>query len=131
MKFLLDTHVWLWTLREPERLNTRCRNALRAPGAELWLSPLSIFEGLQAVRRGRVQTPLAPMEWLQEALTGCGISEAAVSSGVAQATLEITLHHRDPIDILLAATARAYELTLVTADRGLLDGGGYSSLRAD
>jgi PIN domain nuclease of toxin-antitoxin system len=37
MQLLLDTHIWIWSVADPERLSTRVRSALRAPGAELWL----------------------------------------------------------------------------------------------
>jgi PIN domain nuclease of toxin-antitoxin system len=38
------------------------------------------------------------------------------------------LPHRDPVDRFLAATARTYGLTLVTADENLLSGSGYPVL---
>ena len=38
------------------------------------------------------------------------------------------LPHRDPADTFLAATAKVYGLTLVTADVNLLNGKGYSVL---
>jgi PIN domain nuclease of toxin-antitoxin system len=42
MRLLLDTHIWLWSLLEPERLGKRAANALKNPDNELWLSPISI-----------------------------------------------------------------------------------------
>ena len=46
MRLLLDTHIWLWSLIEPERLGKRTRNELRDPENELWLSPVSTWEAL-------------------------------------------------------------------------------------
>ena len=43
MKLLLDTHIWLWALLEPERLSPAVRAALQAEGNELWLSPVSVW----------------------------------------------------------------------------------------
>jgi PIN domain nuclease of toxin-antitoxin system len=40
----------------------------------------------------------------------------------------IVLPHRDPADTFLAATAKVYDLTLVTADENLLRGKGYPVL---
>ena len=40
----------------------------------------------------------------------------------------IKLSHRDPVDQFLAATARIFDLTLVTADRRLLQESGFSTL---
>ena len=41
MRRLLDTHIWLWSLREPRRLGRRVRHELANPNNELWLSPVS------------------------------------------------------------------------------------------
>lgn len=52
MKLLLDTHIWLWSLLEPERLGPEVRRAFEGSGNELWLSPISIWETLMLVERG-------------------------------------------------------------------------------
>ena len=42
MKLLLDTHIWLWSTLEPQRLARRVGKALADPANELWLSPVSV-----------------------------------------------------------------------------------------
>ena len=54
MKLLLDTHIWLWALLEPELLAAPVRAALQAPENELWLSPVSVWEATMLAERGRV-----------------------------------------------------------------------------
>ena len=54
MKLLLDTHIWLWGLLDPDRLTPSVRRALQAPENELWLSPISVWEALILVERGRL-----------------------------------------------------------------------------
>lgn len=46
MKLLLDTHIWLWAVAEPERLGPRLLDRLRDGATELWLSPISVWEAL-------------------------------------------------------------------------------------
>jgi PIN domain nuclease of toxin-antitoxin system len=48
------------------------------------------------------------------------MTAAPITVEVALATASIKLPHRDPADRILAATARVYGLTLVTADDLLL-----------
>jgi len=48
------------------------------------------------------------------------LADAPLTHDVAMETLRISLAHRDPADVFLAATARVYGLTLVTADERLL-----------
>ena len=56
--------------------------------------------------------------------------EAPLTHEVALASDAVVLPHRDPADTFLAATAKVYDLTLVTADENLLKGKGYSVLVA-
>ena len=47
---------------------------------------------------------------------------------MALAVPTIRLRHRDPVDSFLAATAKVFDLTLVTADSRLLAAKGISVL---
>jgi len=42
VRLLLDTHIWVWSQLEPDRLSPQVRTALEDPEAELWLSPISV-----------------------------------------------------------------------------------------
>ena len=66
MKLLLDTHIWLWGLLEPERLSPSVRAALQSPDNELWLSPISVWEALLLVERGRLSVTVAPADWVRQ-----------------------------------------------------------------
>ena len=44
MKILLDTHIFLWMLTSPERLNDKRRYELETPANEVFLSAMSIAE---------------------------------------------------------------------------------------
>lgn len=61
MNLLLDTHVWLWSQLEPERLSARASDAVTDPAGMLALSPVSVWETLLLAGRGRVD--LAPDPW--------------------------------------------------------------------
>ena len=128
MRLLLDTHIWLWSRVEPTRLTRRVAEALERPSNELWLSPLSVWELVTLVDKGRVALDAGVEEWLDLALKKVPVKEAPLTFDVALLTRDIQLPHRDPVDTLLAATARAFDLTLVTADARLLQGRGYTTL---
>jgi PIN domain nuclease of toxin-antitoxin system len=102
--------------------------ALENSTNELWLSPLSIWELLLLAEKGRIPMSLPADEWVVRALERVPLKEAPVTFQVALATRHIHLPHRDPVDLFLAATARFYDLTLVTADQRLLTGQGFSVL---
>ena len=52
MKYLLDTHIWLWGSFQPDRLSRRVTKILADPQNELWLSPVSIWELTILCRKG-------------------------------------------------------------------------------
>lgn len=120
MRLLLDTHIWLWSLLDPARLSRRVTTALVSRSNEKWLSPISVWETLMLADRGRLVLEPDPVAWVRRELERVPLRPAPLSHDVAIESRVIAPHHRDPADRFLAATARVYELTLVTADRRLL-----------
>ena len=119
MRLLLDTHIWLWSLLEPSRLSKRVAAALDPASNEKWLSPISVWEALVLAERGRVVLEPEPVTWIRTQLGRLPFRQALVSHEVAIESRLVDLAHDDPADRFLAATARIYDLTLVTADRRL------------
>ncbi len=126
MNLLLDTHIWLWALLEPERLSPAVRAALSSTENELWLSPISVWEAMLLAERGRVRVDTSPTEWVQRMVSALPRREAALTHDIAVASRQLTLSHEDPADRFLAATAQVLGLTLVTADARLLESKEYA-----
>jgi PIN domain nuclease of toxin-antitoxin system len=130
VKLLLDTHIWVWSQLEPKRLSRRAAKVLQDQRNELWVSPISCWEILLLCRKGRLTLQGGPESWIADALSRLPLREAPVTHEVALASDAVVLPQRDPADTFLAATAKVYDLTLVTADDNLLKGKGYSVLVA-
>ena len=128
MKLLLDTHVWVWSLLEPARLTDEVRAALDSDDNQLWLSPISTWETLLLVERGRISVEGEPQALVSRMLNAGPFREAPLTHAVAQESRNLSLEHSDPADRFIAATAVVYDLTLVTADARLVDGPGYQTL---
>jgi PIN domain nuclease of toxin-antitoxin system len=118
LKLLLDTHIWLWSLLQPERLGRRLRSEIRSGNHELWLSPVSAWEALLLNQKGRIRLEADLAAWLGDATAH--LQEAPLTHEIVLAAHQLTLSHRDPADRFLAATAQVLGLTLVTADERLL-----------
>ena len=128
MKLLLDTHIWLWSVLEPERLSRRVAKEIRDSSNELWLSPISIWQLMVLWQKGRM-VPREDIEaWVPAALRSLPLQEAPVTYEVARETGRLRVKHRDPADRFLLATAKVFELTLVTADERLLKARNVSIL---
>ena len=120
MRLLLDTHIWLWSLLEPENLSRKVRRALTSNDSELWLSPISVWESLLLAEKGRIELRPDPKSWIEQALEKAPLKEAPLTHDVALGSTSINLPHKDPADHFLVATAVVFDLTLVTSDDRLL-----------
>lgn len=121
MKLLLDTHIWLWSALDRTRLSARLTATLENPRNELWLSPISLWEVLTLCQKNRLTLRPNALAWIANALDAIPMREAPVTYEVAQETGRVQLPHRDPADRFLVATARVFDLTLVTADKHLVN----------
>jgi PIN domain nuclease of toxin-antitoxin system len=128
MKLLLDTHIWLWSVLEPEKLTARVASELESSENELWLSPISIWELLILVEKRRVTLDRDPVAWIAAAQEAMPLLEAPLTGEVAIRSRSVDLPHEDPADRFIAATAAVYGLTLVTGDGRILDSKSLSLL---
>lgn len=126
MKLLLDTHIWLWSLIEPDRLGKRVRNELQNPSNELWLSAISTWEALTLHDQKRVYLAADVREWITR--NTAPFHHAPLTHEIALIAQFLPLPQRDPADRFLAATAKLLDLTLVTADANLLGLGEIATL---
>lgn len=128
MKLLLDTHIWLWSLREPSRLTRRAGGELEKPENQLWLSSLSLWEFLIWCAKGRIVLKEDRHELVARMIEVGPLLEAPITHEVALETSRIQLGHQDTADRFLLATARLFDLTLVTSDERLPTAAGVRVL---
>ena len=121
MKLLLDTHIWLWSQLKPERLSARARKAVTDPSNTLALSPVSLWETLLLAEKGRVDLAPDPWSWIRMALATRPMREFPLTHEVALRSRSVRLPHHDLANRFIAATAMVHGLTLLSADRALLE----------
>jgi len=121
VKLLLDTHVWIWLLTDPDRLSGAARSALLAPDNQLHLSSASTWEISVKAAAGRLELDGSPASLLQEAIVASGVVALPIEHSHALQTGRLPRHHRDPFDRMLVAQAQVERLTLVSADRQFAD----------
>ncbi len=115
MRLLLDTHVLLWALLDPDRLTARAAAALQDPQNSLFASAASAWEVAIKQSLGKLTLPGPADVWLPEACLKTGIGWLPVSAADALAVGRLVWHHRDPFDRLLIAQA-CDGMILVTHD---------------
>lgn len=118
MRFLLDTHVFLWLQTEPERLGGRLRE-LEDPSTELLVSAASAWEIAIKHALGRLELPEPPEQYVPARVRAINAQPLAIEMSHACAVASLPPHHRDPFDRVLVAQSAALGVPLVTADREL------------
>jgi len=123
MRYLFDTHTWVWWNADPGKLSPRLRRLLsdRIGNTELLVSCASVWEFCRWLQEGRLALSRAAEEWIEKALDAPGLRLAPLTPRIAyQATVLPSPFQGDSIDAILAATAREENAVLLTKDERLL-----------
>jgi len=116
MSYLLDTTVFVWSLKEPEKLNKTAFEILEDNGHEVFLSAVSSWEIVIKSAIGKLTLPKEPAQLIAEALTKFSIQPLSITHAHSLAVGELALYHRDPFDRMLIAQARSENMILMIAD---------------
>ena len=118
MQLLLDTHLLVWAMGEPERLDPALVRLLEDPMNTPVFSVASLWELVMKRGLDRPDFQLEP-SLLRQALLEAGWRELPVQAHHVLAVGQLPPLHRDPYDRLLLAQAQADGLLLITADQQL------------
>ena len=120
LRLLLDTHAWLWQLLEPERLSNRAATAIENAQAEIYLSPLSVWETLLLADKGRIQLEPDGLAWVRKALETSPLLVAELTHDIAIRSRNLPgFASSDPVDRFLVATCLVRGMALVTRDSAM------------
>ena len=116
MRYLLDTHVWLWLLADSERIHPDLRSELRDGRTGLLLSAASSWEIAIQWAIGRLPLPEPPATYVPSRMQRSGVGSLAVEHAHTLHVATLPEHHRDPFDRLLIAQSQIESIPIVTAD---------------
>lgn len=116
MKFLLDTHVLLWLVGQPERVPDQVKRELSDPAYDLLVSSVSAMEVATKTRLGKLPDFGLVGAW-ERRVADLGGAELPLSAADATMAGSMSWGHRDPFDRMLAAQAIQEGAVLVTVDR--------------
>ena len=120
---LLDTHVWLWWVQDPDRIKESARRRLDAEESQngLLVSAVSFWEIALKVSIGKLVLPMDVQSWLAKARAYPGIRVIPLSAEAAVESTQLPgSFHNDPADRFLVAQARIRKIPLATADGKIL-----------
>lgn len=118
MRILLDTHLLIWAVADPGRLDKKTADDLEDAANEILFSAASIWEVAIKYQLSRPDFAHEPNE-IAEAARQTRFVELPVNARAAATVATLPPLHRDPFDRLLIAQALAEPALLYTADTRL------------
>jgi PIN domain nuclease of toxin-antitoxin system len=127
---VLDTHVWLWWLSNPEKLSPaaaeRIEKETQASGIRI--SSISVWEIAMLVAKGRLELAVDITEWFAVTESLSFVKFIPVNNSVAVQAVRLPGHfHDDPADRIIVATAMVSSASIISADNKIR---GYRGVKS-
>jgi len=113
MKYLLDTHTFIWYFDQNVKLPDKMKEIVLNPKNAIYISTASLWEIGIKISIGKIDL------FFEELITraeNAGFVFLQIKKEYIQRILDIPFIHRDPFDRLLIATAIYEQMTIITAD---------------
>jgi len=106
---------------DPGKIRLQAWQRIRAAKGPVAVSAVSLYEVANLSRRGRIDLEMPMQQWFDLAFADDNLNLRPVTSEIAiDAAMLPDGFHGDPVDRLIAATARVHDLVLCTHDEKLL-----------
>lgn len=112
MRYLVDTHVFLWWLNADKRLKKSTREIIEHPNNQIIASVVNGWE-ISIKRKTRKLTLKTTVE---ECFKLASFEVLTISLNHILKLDTLPLYHKDPFDRLLIAQAMVEKLTIITDD---------------
>jgi PIN domain nuclease of toxin-antitoxin system len=116
VKYLLDTHVFLWYTDGSQKLSEAAENLIDNPNNVIYFSIASLWEIAIKIGIGRLDLSFNS---LISRLENSGFFVLQPQSSHLGGIINLPPIHKDPFDRLLIATALAENMTILTADENI------------
>jgi PIN domain nuclease of toxin-antitoxin system len=122
MKLLLDTCALVWCVSDPDRLSAAARDIITNSSSSISVSAISCAEIACLAEKGRIDVTPHWRTWFNRAVADNGWSVLDIDLETVQEAYSLPdSFHSDPADRFIVAAARVRRMSIVTADRKILD----------
>jgi PIN domain nuclease of toxin-antitoxin system len=116
MRFLLDTHTFIWFVTDSPRLSTRVKELIEDEYNEKLLSTVSIWEMAIKHSVGKLNFGVPFPEFIEEQIQLNSLDLLPIEISHLNAVSTLELHHRDPFDRLLISQALVESIPILSVD---------------
>ena len=130
---ILDTHALIWSVDDNVRLgkNTRALIEESSQTDAVLVSAITPWEIALLMEKGRLRLGQEVRAWLEAVLSLPGVRLAPIEPQIAVDSVRLPGDfHADPADRIIVATARHFDITLVSADKAILSYAAKGHVRA-
>ena len=130
MKYMLDTHTWIWWHMNPQKLSQKVKRIVGNTDRynEILLSAISPWEFSKLLEKKQIGISCDPEDWINSALDMPKFRLTPLSPVLAyRSTVLPQPFHSDPADHIIVATAREENATILTKDERILT---YKNVRS-
>jgi PIN domain nuclease of toxin-antitoxin system len=119
MKYLLDTHTFLWWNLDDPQLSEQARETIANGENEIFISAASAWEIAIKAAKGRLVLPEEPAQYLAARISQYHFQALPVQISHAVRVYDLPDHHTDPFDRLLIAQWQMESLQLISKDEDI------------
>lgn len=118
MKYLLDTHTFIWSVMDSKKLSENTKNIIEDSENEIFVSGISFWELAIKTQLGKMKFENFNILHLPNIATQYGFSVFTPTAYdyVTFSELPIVENHKDPFDRMLIHTALRNNLILLSKD---------------
>ena len=121
---LLDTHVWIWFLSNPEELSHTAKEKIgfEIEKQEVYVSTISVWEMAMLVKKRRLKLTMNVEEWVFASERLPFLHFIPIDNVIALHSVNLPGNlHNDPADRIIIATATNLRASIITKDRRIRD----------
>jgi len=121
---VLDTHVWIWWVSDPERLSDDAEKLVDDAMLKkaIYLSSISSWEVALLVANDRLTLTMDVRDWVTKTEALPFVNFVPVDNAIAIKSIFLPEPlHRDPADRIIIATALTLGAALVTTDEKIIN----------
>lgn len=123
MRFLIDTHVFLWFIAGDTRLSKKVRQAIEDEANEVLLSVASVWEIAIKTSVGKLTLAKPFAELIPEQIADNEIDVLPIHFDELKIVSALPLYHRDPFDRLLLAQTITHGVPIASDDANFVQYG--------
>ncbi len=116
MRFLLDTHAFIWYITDHPELSDLSKENIRRSENEILLSAGSLWEMAIKIGLGKLQMPRPFDQFIEEQMRSNAITLLPIQLPHLEAYITLPFHHKDPFDRLIIAQALTERVVVLTKD---------------